>query len=583
MSRNYIVSHTSYIDTRITKIQKSIPLDESILLTILRYVAKDQATINECCQPVYEAIDELRELFSDWDILQKGDFLGYLYQQMQTDSSRKKKGQFFTPPAIVHEMLNVIDEYKDPSLLRILDPACGAGQFLLASFSKLVSYYVSQGLTRKDAAEKTVQNNLSGFDIDPVAIYISRKNLSIVSGVPFDAIQVYQKNFLIRDEFDFRDGVSDNHQWNLVVGNPPWGSRISADEKQYYRHHYYSAQSGINTFTLFIERSLDVLAEYGKLSFLIPEAYLNIKAHNASRQHILNTTAIEKITLWGEQFKNVFAPSLSMQVRFEKDSAKRFSNVIKIRNGKDPQALLIPQHYYSTTHQNIFSIHYSRKSVELLQQIHSQDLLYLKNNARFYLGIVTGNNTDHIKPEQSEEFPDPIVVGKDLEPYKISFSNNYFRYDKSKLQQVAPKELYLTQNKLLYRFIGKRLTFALDDEGQYSLNNVNGLIPSTNFPVTNEALLTVLNSRLMQYYYEKTFFTLKVLRNNIEKLPLKALRKRTQQKLVSLSKEAADANGSRYHEIIDTIDDVIFHEYNVSDSDAGKVIETSAGHAIDFQ
>ncbi len=254
----------------------------------------------------------------------------------------------------------------------------------------------------------------------------------------------------------------------------------------------------------------------------------------------------------------------------QENAGERHQNIVKIRNEEslaDGTAIMIPQAAFHRTHESIFNIHYTKKCVNLLSLIEEQDCFYLKGNSRFYLGIVTGNNQKHISPVQSPDFPDPILLGKDLEQYRINFSNNYFRYSREDLQQVAPQQLYRAKNKILYKFIGKRLTFAEDREGYYSLNNINGFIPENN-PLSTPVLVSLLNSDLMQYYYENSFFTLKVLRGNLEKLPLKIIKKGNQERIEKLAEQLSGLEEESAALTRQNIEDIIFSEYKIKDREA---------------
>ena len=297
--------------------------------------------------------------------------------------------------------------------------------------------------------------------------------------------------------------------------------------------YYVSSKSGLNIFTLFIEKSLSLLTDNGLMGFLIPEAYLNIRAHSASRSFMLRNACIENIAVWGERFKGVFAPSISLVARRTQSEETRTRSIVHVQHplgtGSET-ATLIPQHHYQSTHEHIFNIHYTRKAVRILSKIDEQDCFYLNRRARFFLGIVTGNNPHYLSRTKSDEHPDPILRGRDLRQYHIQFSGTYFKYDPSALQQVAPRGCYEHRDKLLYKFIGRGLVFALDRTGMFSLNNINGLIPE-NIPLSPECLVALLNSRVMRYYYEKNFFTVKVLRGNLEKLPIKKITPGNHKKL----------------------------------------------------
>jgi hypothetical protein len=174
----------------------------------------------------------------------------------------------------------------------------------------------------------------------------------------------------------------------------------------------------------------------------------------------------------------VFAPAASIVMQ---QSESRSSHIVRIRdftNGPATTETLIPQDYYTRTHENIFSISYSKKSVSIIARIEEQENLFLQDRASFFMGIVTGNNPGHIRQKTDEHHPDPIIVGRDISRFRIQPTTHYFKFDPARLQQTAQRNLYTIAPKLVYKFIGKKLTFALDDSGRYMLNSVNALVPS---------------------------------------------------------------------------------------------------------
>ncbi|MGB4267580.1 MAG: N-6 DNA methylase, partial [Spirochaetota bacterium] len=519
------------------------------------------------------ACNDLLRVITEWDIIQHGDLAGYIYQNIKDTHDKKKKGQFFTPPAIVQYMVeHVLQHHDNPLTVKILDPACGSGQFLIYAYQYLITLYKQLGISQEEAAYIICHNNLFGYDIDPVACMIAQWNIKRLSGT--------HTNIFHRDMLSTEDLFHKNNNllFDIIIGNPPWGAYFTHKQKQYFKQHYFSAISGINSFTLFIERSLCLLQERGTLSFLIPEAYLNIKAHQNSRDMLLSNTVIKEIVQWGDCFKGVYAPAISLTVQKEPREEIRKKHIVHIKHAKSLTTIAqpIPQHMYCTTHESIFSINYTRKAVALLEHIHTLSYITLKDTVKFFLGIVTGNNDYHISTIKDSTHPDPIIIGKDLEKFRINFSNHYFKYNVDTLQQVAEQQCYLTKNKILYKFIGRYLTFAVDPHGLYTLNNVNGFIPLSP-QLDPDVLVAVLNSCLLQYIYETQFFTVKVLRGNLEKLPIKIINATNKRLLKKLSLELREeANEVKRKTLMETIDDIVFHEYRINDMLAHHIHESIA-------
>jgi len=577
---SYITHNIHYIDFCIGQLKKdiaSIPSKTDNITAIMEYILFQKKISLALSNQGIEACNDLIKVLNQWDIIQHGDLAGYIYQNIKDTHDKKKKGQYFTPSEIVRYMVeHALQYYDNPFTIKILDPACGSGQFLMYAFQYLLSLYKQFGISQKEAAYTICHNNLFGYDIDPVACTIAQWNMKRLSGTHAN---IFQRDLLSTDDL-FQ--TNNSLVFDVIIGNPPWGAHFTHEQKQYYKQHYVSAISGINSFTLFIERSLSLLQERGVLSFLIPEAYLNIKAHQNSRQLVLSNTVIKEIVQWGDCFKGVYAPAISLTIQKEPCEEVRRKHIVHIKHAKSLTTIahMIPQHMYCTMPETIFSIHYTHKAVALLEHIHTLSYITLKDRVKFFLGIVTGNNDYHISTVKDSAHPDPIIIGKDVEKFRINFSNHYFKYNIATLQQVAEQQCYLTQNKIIYKFIGKYLTFAVDPYGFYTLNNVNGFIPQTP-QLDPDVLVAILNSRLLQYIYETQFFTVKVLRGNLEKLPIKIINSSNKKLLQKLSLELRDLTDEpKRTMVLDSIDDIVFYEYRVNDVLAHHIHERVTKGAI---
>ena len=109
--------------------------------------------------------------------------LGKAYLEMYPDSSIKEKYQIANAPD--HQVRHP----KDVREMRVLDPACGSGNFLIYAFSLLYDLYQDQmdnyGLdySRRDIPKMIVEHNLYGMDLDERAAQITQIALFIKARV----------------------------------------------------------------------------------------------------------------------------------------------------------------------------------------------------------------------------------------------------------------------------------------------------------------------------------------------------------------------------------------------------------------
>jgi len=120
--------------------------------------------------------------------VEKGDtrFLGDLYQDL-SEKARKKYALLQTP-VFVEEF--ILDRTLTPALdefglekVRLIDPTCGSGHFLLGAFVRLFDLWSKPGYTT-GSAEKDAQKALDGVwgvDINPFAVAIARFRLIVAA------------------------------------------------------------------------------------------------------------------------------------------------------------------------------------------------------------------------------------------------------------------------------------------------------------------------------------------------------------------------------------------------------------------
>ncbi|MBQ1869753.1 MAG: N-6 DNA methylase, partial [Treponema sp.] len=58
-------------------------------------------------------------------------------------------------------------------LTKFLDPCMGSGHILVYAFDVFMQIYTSQGYTERDAAQKIVENNLYGLELDDRAAQLA--------------------------------------------------------------------------------------------------------------------------------------------------------------------------------------------------------------------------------------------------------------------------------------------------------------------------------------------------------------------------------------------------------------------------
>jgi adenine-specific DNA-methyltransferase len=255
---------------------------------------------------------------------------------------RKKGGIYYTPKwvtdYIVRQTINrYFDEHSYNEILnmKILDPACGSGSFLIRAYDELLSYHAK--VKRKPVAELSWQErieiltrNIFGVDLDPQAVEIARLNLliralaqrellpsldnniqcgnSLIFGKDEELEKSLGSNFRELKPFNWGERFADivkSGGFDIVIGNPPYIMELR-DNKDIFRQlkatplggKYYEAKMDI--FYFFIELGIDLLKPGGYLGFIVQQYWVSRAHASKLRQKVFEETCPQTLVEFGE-------------------------------------------------------------------------------------------------------------------------------------------------------------------------------------------------------------------------------------------------------------------------------------------
>ena len=438
-------------------------------------------------------LENYPELFyQDFHQENQADTLGFLYISCQNLGRRKAHGIYYTPTDVVVRAVNSLiadGNYHDKAFI---DPCCGTGNFLM------------------QLPDDIPFNNIYGNDLDETAIVLAR--ISMALKYPEVSAEMLESHLQISN---YLTSIFKLGEFDCILGNPPWGSVFSEEEEKFIRENFICAGKCRHpeSFELFIEEAIKELKPEGTLSFVVPEALLNVKSHKNVRELIMQETNISEIEYIGDVFDGVQCPAIILKL--SKSSKGINTRGMIIRTPK--REFVIGRKRPVTS--DGFSFNLDDSEYEIIRQISRCGRYTLKDHASFALGIVTGNNRELLSPAPRSSASEPIICGTDISRYGYETGRNYVEFSPERFQQCCAPEFFRTKEKLIYRFISKRLTFAYDNRQVLTLNSANILIPDIS-ELDIMCVLALLNSRILQFYFWHSFNSCKVLRSHLEALPL---------------------------------------------------------------
>lgn len=194
----------------------------------------------------------------DFSIIQI-ELLSEIYENFlfKTDPELKKQtGTYYTPPSLVEFILNEklpTNNGEDNYNVKVLDPSCGSGIFLVESFKRIVKRYENkhkEKLNDFEKLKKLLTDNIFGIELHPQAIKVAAFSLYLALVDSLDPKTLWQKKKhrlpnLINNPDDTslkvqggnlfcRDAVAQNTEieaieFDMVVGNPPFGELLSEE------------------------------------------------------------------------------------------------------------------------------------------------------------------------------------------------------------------------------------------------------------------------------------------------------------------------------------------------------------------
>lgn len=483
--------------------------------------------------------DHIIKLLGYWQhtLPREAVLLGNIYEKLAL--SRRGQANYYTPKQaiefIVKHTVEECDIIANP-WVKILDPACGCGYFLLhvydILFKKMVESRESLKLlfpnldfTDQGIHAHILKHNLWGADIDKTAVAVASLSLALKSSstTPMNVNIIIYDSLKRLDDLSITEKIRNvwNNHYDYVIGNPPYLSfglrgtgTLEPHYREYLRHAYIdSAEYKLSYYVLFIQRGIEMLKETGKLGYIIPDSFLLGRYYSKIRRYIVDNTAIKIITYINSNVFSSASTGYSIICILQKNSniAIRAANMMKIYQVSSLEQLSntapvceYEQSYFSTQPFHRFRIFFDSNLRSIVEKIELNSNA-LKVYASGHTGIrsLTKQNEIISLDKTGENWHKGLISGRQVNRYEITYNGHLLHIHPELLYKGGWKESIVKQRKILIRQTGDSIIAGIDEHGYYHLNNIHSFI-LTNNAITLDYLLLILNSRLMAFYYHAT-------------------------------------------------------------------------------
>lgn len=523
-----------------------------------KWEAGDQV-LNKIINGLYETSEGYRYDFSaiSADILGGiyEQYLGYVQKKEEkagAKSIRKSQGIYYTPKYIVDYLVEqtvgeVVSKATKKQLqhIRIVDPACGSGSFLIAAFDQLLEAHEKQGTVNLFTKFDILKDNLYGVDLDGQAVEIAQLNLllkvlsrrtklpilkhnirsgnSLVEGTTEQMEATFGSEWRKQTPFNWHEEFSEvfgQEGFDAVIGNPPYvfarDKSFADNVKKYFNDHYELANYQLNTYLLFIERAYKLLKDGGWFGFIVPNTWLTIDTFAPLRKFLLeNVGSLQIINIFDKVFEGANVDTCLLIFRKGRRSKVTLG---EFRDGKlSIVGKFSPDLFCKNNYIINISLAKSGDTMEIVGKIDSASKPLSE-----YATVSTGLKAYQIgkgKPPQTEEIKNGRVFhakakqdktyhkyleGRDVMRYQLGWSGEYLSFGDWLAE--PRKSVPFDRARILVRQIPSKPPYAINAvyvENDY-LNDINSMV-IYDFKVDPLFLLAVLNSRLTTYWFAHTF------------------------------------------------------------------------------
>lgn len=464
--------------------------------------------------------------------------IAYLFGALLRAAHANRDGVVYTPQNIAQRI--VLDSLADwrASVSRsarplIFDPSCGAGIFLLEAVRALAQ------LQTAAAHEKEIFSRIYGVDRDALACATARLVLLLeAQRLGYDRRQLHQIARLLERRIVCGDTLLDDTlleklcgsaalsakggTFDLIVGNPPYGlardAQITVRENAALKKRYARARDGkVNKYLLFMARGFELLSPGGVLSFIVPNAWLGIRAARPIREQWLKCGALHNITRFKEPiFEALGVETAIFRLRRDRPSADiALESYNNPADSKPTAVRAIPVAACLDDPQRRISLAWSAATTEFCSKLDGSHAALGDDDSPVQPLIAlqvyatgkgsppqrAGDVRDHVfhisHPEKSHDYR--YLQGRDLQRYRVQWSGGYLRYGPW-LAEHQPLERYQGPRILVREILGAwpyLLNGALVEDTYIYNRSILHLVPRPGTASTTLwALSAIINSSL---------------------------------------------------------------------------------------
>ena len=394
--------------------------------------------------------------------------------------------------------------------------------------------------------------------------------------------------------FEFPEVLNEDGKFlgfDIVIGNPPYGSDYLTEFKDFFDTHYIVSQYKVDPFAYFIELGHLIIKKDGFSCLIIPNTWFNTKTFSNLRNFILSKLSLLKILNLG---KDVFdeANIDTAIILLSNSQLSNHSEIINLvdSSSKDLVAenkLLkynIEQSNWLNNKDFVFDVNINPLEKLLFNKILSTSKP-LKNFVLISQGLIPyGTKVEsfenkYLSDRKVDDNWKPILDrGACVSKYSVNWFGQFVKF--GPWLYTANKQIFYENPKILIQrhrnpSLKVRIVAAFDEQNFYYKDNICGMI--SNSSIDLKYLLGLINSKLMNFYYIKNHTEVSLNPTYLNELPIKIQRNKLIQiiKLVdSIINSKKNNPQSDTSKLENEIDQLVYKLYGLTEEEI-KIVEGS--------
>ena len=258
----------------------------------------------------------------------------FLHSQEAVENrpSGRERGAYYTPIALVDYMVNQMETIAPFSPgMKVLDPACGSGAFLVQCFRRLIERKLQEQDSlnvRPVELRELLTSSIFGVDSDIDACQVTELSLLLtmldyvdppdLQSTRFKLPTLRDQNIFCCDAFDLESKWAQSKRggdYDWVIGNPPWREfkKKQLAESYPYLARWLAGKQGAAPMgdnqiaEAFMWRACELAAQGGIVAFLLPAMTLFKHASQEFRSTLFQTVELQSVANFSNLAEVLFA------------------------------------------------------------------------------------------------------------------------------------------------------------------------------------------------------------------------------------------------------------------------------------